>query len=552
MPTLQAWQHIYSNVEKEQSPQRRGGFQTLFYTLAGLTTAEVEEMESRLLYFPSTVEPVKRLFFTTSTGKGVVAQIVALPEPDQFGRKGRYLAHSLVFAPEALAQFEVDPFRVFRHANFITTLSTALAQGNFQTRDIPALSLELSPQTIPYLEAAHSWPPAELAKLSLLALRVKRQARHREAVTITGEPAEIESALEAAFLAVPTAMRPHCTFDTYFYRCNLVATYFWAIGLPEPPASPKFAVVEGVTRQVQEAGPLQPETPYERWAVAAIKAGQLVELAQERDQAFALAEWLRGRDYELSLLEVASPEVIEAMFKLNPEMVQARLNQRVGEQMPLALVQRVADHLYGQTTALDLYRQLRQGFSLPQLLEVLYASYAAESFKEPSGAELKALETILNQSEHPLLRLFLAYWRNPQRHLPQALEQVDVTTYRQFGETVLLLKLVKPVSLLRPDRVDAFLDLYLAGHVENLVDLAEALLKIKKPAALSRLTGCVRTLPSKELKRLAQLVKGRSDIPESFQAAVQETVAALPEEGGLKGRLQAVWRRISGKELLKD
>ena len=70
MTTIQAWQHIYSNVEKEQSPQGRGGFQTLFYTASGLTEAEIEEMEGRLLYFPSKVEPVKRLFFATSTGKG--------------------------------------------------------------------------------------------------------------------------------------------------------------------------------------------------------------------------------------------------------------------------------------------------------------------------------------------------------------------------------------------------------------------------------------------------------------------------------------------------
>ena len=77
MPTIQAWQHIYSNVEKEQSPQGRGGFQTLFYS-QGLTEAEVEEMEGHLLYFTSAIEPVKRLFFTISTGKSAVAWIEAL------------------------------------------------------------------------------------------------------------------------------------------------------------------------------------------------------------------------------------------------------------------------------------------------------------------------------------------------------------------------------------------------------------------------------------------------------------------------------------------
>src|SRR6185503_17857690 len=143
MMFVSAWQHIYSNVEKEQSPHKRGGFQTLFYSHDGLSEAELSEMEGRLLYFPSESEPVKRLFFTLPGGKGVVAQIVGLPEPDQLGRKGRYLAHSLVFAPETLAQFEADPFRVFRRFRFITTVAEALTTGNFQTGDMPYVSLEL-------------------------------------------------------------------------------------------------------------------------------------------------------------------------------------------------------------------------------------------------------------------------------------------------------------------------------------------------------------------------------------------------------------------------
>src|SRR5512138_2384794 len=158
MPTLHAWQHIYSNVEREQSPRRRGGFQTLFYTHAGLSEADVSEMEGRLLYFPSQMEPVKRLFFTLTSGKGVVAQIVALPEPDQLGRKGRYLAHSLVFAPESLAQFEADPFRVFRRFRFITTVADALARGNFQTGDLPTVTLDLPGESNCELEAAQAWP----------------------------------------------------------------------------------------------------------------------------------------------------------------------------------------------------------------------------------------------------------------------------------------------------------------------------------------------------------------------------------------------------------
>lgn len=548
MPTIHAWQHIYSNVEKEQSPHGRGGFQTLFYTTAGLTEAEVTEMEGRLLYFPSTVEPVKRLFFTTSTGQGVVAQIVPLPDPDQFGRKGRYLAHSLVFTPEGLAQFEADPFRVFRRFSFITTIADALAQGDFRTGTISAVTLDLPAEPAREVEAARRWAVPELTKLALLALQAGQQTHDREAITVAGEPPQIESALAAAFLAVPTPIRPRCTFDTYFYRCNLVATYFWAIGLPELPLSVKFALIEGPSRQVQVTTPTQPETAYERWVITAIETQQLDQIVRQRNHAFALGEWLEGRDFEAALLEAASPELITAIFKVNPEVVQASLRRRVGEQLPAALAHRAAEYLYQQTKEVPLYRQLRQGFELAQLVETLYESYATQKFQQPAREETKALEAVLEEANHKLLRLILAYWRNPGKELLPALDSVDEPTYRQFVEIALPLGLVKPFSLLRPGQGDAFLDPYLAAGVDDWVGLTEALLEVKETACLSRLAGNVSKLPAKELKRLAKLISDQPDTPKSFQLAVDQAIAALPAEGGFKGMLRAVWHRWPGRK----
>ncbi|MDX1522125.1 MAG: hypothetical protein R3264_10895, partial [Anaerolineae bacterium] len=365
MTTIQAWQHIYSNVEKEQSPKNRGGFQTLFYTQDGLTADEVSEMEGRLLYFPSkTGEPVKRVFFTTTTGKVVIAQIVVLPDPDQFGRKGRYLAHALAFNEDDLLKIEVDPFRVFRSFTFFNTVEQALAQGNFESGDFPAASVDVTRVAGQESRAAAQWPAGELAKLALLALRVDRQTAGREAITVAGTEAEIETAIEAAFLAVPAAMRSHCTFDTYFYRCNLVATFYWAIGLPEMPVSIKFVAVDGAARQVQGAAPTQPETAYERWAVAALDNKKFDRLVQSRDQAFAVAEWLEGRPYDQALLDAAAPRIVEEVFEVNPATVQAALRRAVGQHLPEVLIDRAADQIDGQASPQDCYHHLRQGFTM--------------------------------------------------------------------------------------------------------------------------------------------------------------------------------------------
>ncbi len=541
MTSIQAWQHIYSNVEKEQSPQGRGGFQTLFYTSSGLTEAEISEMESRLLYFPSDVEPVKRLFFTTSTGKGVVAQIVILSEPDQYGRKGRYLAHSLVFSPETMAQFETDPFRVLRRFSFITTVAKALAKGDFETGDIPPGWLELPPRPERDVKMAHRWSAPELKKLALLALRADQQAHEREAITFTGSPQQIEDALEAAFLAVPASLRPRCTFDTYFYHCNLVATYFWGIGLPQPPVSIKFALVDGESRQVRGTVPDQPDTAYERWALAAIEAGQLEEIRNTRDNAFALAEWLDGREYGDSALEDVSPELIAAVFEVNPGPVQALLRRRVGEQVPPALVDRIADDIYQHTEAVPLYQQLREAFAPARLADVLYETYAAREFEKPPREEIKALESFTKQIDHSLLRLFWACWDQPRKGLPRELEKVDEGAYRQFGEIALRLEIVEPFDLLVSGRGDAFLDLYLtAGTQKDWTGVADALIAVDETACLSRLAEYVPKLSDKDLKKLAKLIAEQPDIPEPFQVAVERAMADLPP----KKRFKDVLRRV--------
>jgi hypothetical protein len=546
MTTIQAWQHIYSNVEKEQSPRGRGGFQTLFYS-AGLGEAEIEEMEGRLLYFASKVEPVKRLFFPTSTGKGAVAQIVALSATDQYGRGGRYLAHSLVFSAEALAKFEADPFRVFRYFSFISNVAEALAQGDFKTGSIPMVSLDLPAGLAGEVKVAKAWPAPELKKLSLLALRVEQQAQAREAITFVGDEEQIENALEAAFLAVPVSMRPRCSFDTYFYRCNLVATYFWAIGLPESPVSIKFAQVEGSSRQVKGNAPTQSESAYEHWVAEMIEAGNLDKIVQEREKAFALGEWLDGRSYDLTLLNAASPELVAAIFKASPSSVRASLQRQVSQKLPTELAERAANHLFQKTVGAALYRQLRQGFELPELLNALYESYEAEQFKTPARSELKALEPLLEQADHKLLRLFLAYWQNERKQLSEILKWAEEADYRRFGELALKFELIKPFNLLMPGRGDQFLDLYLNRHVDNLLDLAEALIQANETACLSRLNSYVSHLERRELNKLNKLIEDQADTPQQFRQAVAKAIAALPEEGGVKGMLKAVWRRRPGR-----
>ncbi|MCB0192809.1 MAG: hypothetical protein KDJ65_12770 [Anaerolineae bacterium] len=543
MPTIQAWQHIYSNVEKEQSPQGRGGFQTLFYS-QGLTEAEVEEMEGHLLYFTSAVEPIKRLFFTISTGKSAVAQIVPISATDKYGRGGRYLAHSLVFAADAVAHFEADPFRVFRQCLFIDSVDEALAQGDFETGRIPPIDLDLSSHYSKGVEAAKKWSATEHKNLAMLALRANQQAAARNAITIVGQSAQIEEALEAAFLVVPLTRRMRCSFDTYFYRCNLVATYYWAIGLPEAPVSIKFAQVDAAARNVKGDLPNGPTTAYERWVLAAIETRKLDDLARQRDIALTVGEWLDDREYDLDQLSKASPDLITAVFKASPESVKAALQRQVAQKLPSDLTRRAAEHIFAANSGIDLYRQLRQGFELAELLDALYASYEADNFQSPARNELKALTKTLDTTEHKMLRLFLAYWDNPKKTLPEALQWSDEADYRTFVEVANRLELVDPLRLIVPGKGDLYLDIHPPQRDPNLPELAESLVAADETACLTRLSPFVARQSRRNLHRLNKLIEDTPAAPADFQKAVQNAIQALPPEKGIKGMVKSVMNRL--------
>lgn len=540
---VQAWQHIYTSVERDQSPHDREGFQTLFYSKSGLTEAEVREMEARLVYFPSDTEAVKRLCATISTGKIMVAQVVHLAEPDRLGRKGRYLAHNLVFEPEAFGRVDSDPFLVFRRFPFITAVTKALEAGDLQTGDIPPASFEIVLEPTRGIETAKAWPVQDFGHLALLALRADRLAGDRLSVAFIGEPAEVESALEVALFAVPTLLRPRCGFDTYFHGCNPVSTYYWGLGLLESPGNRRLVRVDARSRRLDGDVAGQPETAYERWAVTCIEDHRLEILGLYRDHAFALCEWLEDRAHTDSLVETAPVDVIASVFQANCELVQALLRTKLKEALPPILAHRAFQYLGSQTTGL--LDQLRERFRLPELMEALYRAYELQEFSAPRPEEVQAIDWLLRRDDHAFLRLLHICWTDQRDELYHELQLLGDDEYRQFVQTALRFGVVEVWALPVPGRGDVFLDVYLnsTGSAKTgLAALVRALLRVGEASCLERLVSCVQAQPERELHALARIVAKRPGIPESFRHAVGDAVTALsPKKAGLLAQLVDDW-----------
>jgi hypothetical protein len=542
MTEVSAWQHIYASVEREQSPHDREGFQTLFYSHSGLTEAEVKEMEARLVYFPSDVEAVKHLFLTLSTGKIMLAQVVHLSEPDRMGRRGRYLAHNLVFAPAILGQIECDPFLILRQFSFVTTVEGALEKGDLQTGDIPPVSFGVTPEPMRGVEAARVWGVQEFRELAMLALRADRLASARSAVAFLGEPQEVKSALEAAFFAVPTPARPRCSFDTYFYRCNLVDSYYWALGLLKPPSNRRLARVHAQSRRLDGVRASQPETAYERWVMALIDEQRWEDIGRYRDHAFAICEWLEGRPCSNSLIDAAPPEVVESVFRLNHQWVQALFQRRLEEVVSPVLAQRILGHLGARTGMVELLAQLGAEFRLPRLLEVLYGIYESQGFRVPQLEEIQSIDRLLQRADHAYLRLLHICWTGQTDALYIELQLLSEQEYGHFVETALRCGIVELWKLPVPGRGDLFLDHYLApggpaGY--NLAALVRALLRVGETACLSRLSPLLQDQPAQELRAIVKAVAKQPGVPEPFRRALGDAVAALPpEEAGILDRLR--------------
>ena len=547
MPTLAAWQQIYANVEKEQSPQGRGGFQTLLHTRAGLTEAEVEEIEGHLLYFPSEGEPVKRVFFTTSAGKAVLAQVVHLPEADRAGRGGRYLGHALAFAPEARAAVAGHLFGLFARVPFATTVEDALGRGDRATGDIAPADVALPDDAqARQVEEAQRWPPEELRRLAMLALRAPALKQERRSVALVGSPDEALQALAAAFLALPGAAAAQCSFDTYFHGCNPVAVYYWAVGLASSSGSQRFIEVDARARRVLGQVPEAVQTSYERWAVATLASGRLAALAQHKGLAFELGEWLDMRLPAPPPIAPGEQEAALAVLRANEAQTKALLRGRLQQWLPPHLAAHVFPRVYAQGASPELLERLRRGFALRGLLDELYAAYATEQFRMPGREEVDELREVLKREGHRSLWFILACWRGDTEHVRRELAAMNEADYSTFLAVALRYRAEEPLALMVPRRAGAFIEVYCrvvpSGDVD-LVALTDAVLWMREGAALARAAAYVSPRrPAKELRKLASLVREAArEVPAIFSRAVDDALAAQPPQKSLTGSIKRLF-----------
>jgi hypothetical protein len=339
---IEARQHIYASVRETESPRRRGGYQTVFYTQHDLRAETVEEIERRMAYFAGEGATPKRLFFPVGSGGQVLSQITPVPDVDEFGRGGLYLAHSLIFSVEDAQQLGVRLLQLFREKYFVTSIQEAVERGgDLSTGNIPLCEVDV-PETRCAQEEVPAWVQSNWKILLRYVLRAEDMEKEGKRLALVGSPEEIFDTLFHSLRSVPSELVRLCSFDTFFdaeRSSPARSPYFLAVGVREAPASSRFIpmLVSEDSNQpekppVEEAIP-SPRLIYLRWA----EATRFDAVEKDKDLAYALCRWLWS--YSPYTAPLQDPErhraVIEGIFRQEPaaQRVEQILKELCGEQV---------------------------------------------------------------------------------------------------------------------------------------------------------------------------------------------------------------------------
>lgn len=531
MPKLYAWQHIYANVERNESPSKTAGFQTLFYTREGLSETEVSDIEERVFYITGDHNPVKRICFRLGTDKLVVGQVTPVEGQDNAGRSGLYVAHSLIFRTSEFEAANINPMQLFELTVFAKTTAGALAKGDPKSGNIPEVLLDI-PKSKP---ATQTWASTQFRQLAQLAINHKAVADDRAAVAFIGSTNEIETALQHALTVVPPQILPYCSFDTFFERGGkLNITYCWGTGFSSTPRQKTYVLVDAAKREVQHPGELAtPITSYGRWVDAMLEKDDYAGVLANKREAYLVTNYLDNKEGDLKALDGVDASLLASLMEANQEVVKRRLLRQLSANLPKVIATRLHPVVSAHMAPIDLLDSIQDGFKIGDLQNHLFEAYQSTGFNAPDKTERKALAELLETHPHQKLESLLLIWGDGSWGLPvskwrikSGLKSMDAAAYTAFWNLAVPTKLVDPARLLVDGKAVLFTEQATATNVmppEVIPDLVSALVKAKTLDPLDRLAPYLNELDEKQIKKVKRALKGINSLPSAFQ----ETLGSL-------------------------
>jgi hypothetical protein len=489
----------------------------LFYTRGHLTSEVVKAIENRAQHRVTQGPNAKWQFFGLPQGQMVVSYLVGVPEPDDFGRKGRYLAHSLIIEPTNWSSLRTAPFSLMQPRYFSQTIDHALSLGNLKTGEVGPATIDVS--SVPpdhAVAAARQWPTGELRKLCRLGFHSLGILQRGHFVAFVGTEQQIYDALNVAFYVAPPA-RLQCSFDTSATGCSWPREInFWGQGFAEErEARTPFVVLttEKKVRLPNDWSP--PETPDEQWAKNKLGPEELATIHLHQQSVSAMSSILTGEVKKSEQLAPVS-EVVEREFANdNSAAVKARIDELLPRHLPPYLADKVMSKI--GRSPVERLRWLQRNQNGEAIGDILFEVFAdwEESLSDQTRRSMNDLI-----SRHAGLRLLCALWVRDEKGIHDSLSVMSADEYRQY------------VDKLRLRKYAMVHDFFCAKHLNlwfEILGIQITIMQIGAAIVITSKYGTQRDCD--ELAVLAEKISSRRE---------REALLDWLKEQGLKKRMKAL------------
>lgn len=221
MTVITAAQHISGLVTSSQSARGQNGYQTLASTTDLVSEKDVLAIEGRVRFSSALDGQSKWQYYHLPDTRAVLTRLISIPEPDDFGRSGRYFAHSLIFRKADWRVLDCAPFDLMRPHYFFSSINDVLRLESYQAGKIPSIQIETD-LTWPNhaLELLQSWSGEQLDALAVLIRNAPKCLEAGLHIALAGDELQVIDALKVAFYIAPPSIRDVCSFDTNATGCE--------------------------------------------------------------------------------------------------------------------------------------------------------------------------------------------------------------------------------------------------------------------------------------------------------------------------------------------
>lgn len=516
-------QHIYANLTTEQSPAGRRGYQTLSYTRDRLSASAVRAIENRSQHRSTQGIKSKWQFFGLPGEQVVISYLTGVPEPDEFGRKGQHMAHSIIIEPRDWGLIGSTPFGLMMPTSFCQTMDQALTLGNLKTGELNAASLDIT-QYGPAraIALAQQWTAEELCKLARLACHPQVILQRGHFVSIVGNEQQILAALELALLLAP-APRLTCAFDTSSAGCSWPRELnFWGQGFAEQREARSPFVVLAEQRKVRlPDGWSPPQTQYEYFLTTQLNSGQIASIPSQQQAVHIISSALTGQSVTPGMLAGVSDVVKNDFASAN----QLALTKRIADLLPNDLPEYFEDKILSKIgrTPKERLEWLLRNPAGEELGEILF--WILADWSDDPGREIKRSITPIIV-RHAGLRLLFGLWGQDRREIYSSLSIMEADEYRRYLQKLSLRTYAKAQDFFCAKHLNLWFQiLYGQFDVPKLVEGISFVALYGTQSDCDQLKGVVENLTESEDRN--DLLKSLNEKP--FRKQVKTLISALKE-----------------------